>query len=171
MNATQRRDKIIDMLSSSKDPVSATTLAKEFLVSRQVIVGDIALIRAFGVNIFATPRGYLLKNNEENNDRIIKTIACKHGVDKLKDELYLIIDNGGAIMDVIVEHPIYGDLTGPLHIFSRFDADEFIKKVMEHNVQPLSALTEGIHLHSISCINEESYDRIIEELKKHNVLL
>jgi len=171
VNATQRRDKIIDMLSSSKDPVSATTLAKEFLVSRQVIVGDIALIRAFGVNIFATPRGYLLKNNEENNDRIIKTIACKHGVDKLKDELYLIIDNGGAIMDVIVEHPIYGDLTGPLHIFSRFDADEFIKKVMEHNVQPLSALTEGIHLHSISCINEESYDRIIEELKKHNVLL
>lgn len=171
MNAIQRRDKIIEILSSSEVPISATTLSKEFSVSRQVIVGDIALIRAFGLNIFATPRGYLLKNKDENKDRFVKTIACKHGVDKLKDELYTIMDNGGAILDVIVEHSIYGELTGPLHIFSRYDADEFVKKVMDQNAQPLSSLTEGIHLHTISCINEESYERIMEILKLQDILL
>ena len=171
MNSSQRRDKIVDILTNSTSPVTATTLAKEFSVSRQVIVGDIALIRAIGVNIFATPRGYLLKNNDESKDRLVKTIACKHDVNKLKDELYSIIDNGGAIIDVIVEHPIYGDLTGPLHIFSRYDADEFIKSVLLDNIQPLSALTDGIHLHTISCINEEAYQRIISDLKSKNILL
>ena len=171
MNATQRRDKIIELLSNSKNPITATQLSKEFMVSRQVIVGDIALIRAYGINIFATPRGYLLRNNEENKDKLIKTIACKHGVEKLGDELYSIIDNGGAVLDVIVEHPLYGDLTGPLHLFSRFDVDEFIKKVKGQNAQPLSALTCGIHLHTISCLNEQVYNRIIDVLKDKNILL
>lgn len=171
MNAIQRRDKIIEILSNSEVPISATTLSKEFSVSRQVIVGDIALIRACGINVFATPRGYLLKNEDENKGKLIKTIACKHGVDKLKDELYSIIDNGCAVLDVIVEHPIYGELTGPLHIFSRYDADEFVNKVMEQNAQPLSSLTEGIHLHSISCTNEDAYKRVLDVLKHHNILL
>lgn len=171
MNAIQRRDKIIEILSNSEVPISATTLSKEFSVSRQVIVGDIALIRASGINVFATPRGYLLKKEDENKDKLIKTIACKHGVDKLKDELYSIIDNGCTVLDVIVEHPIYGELTGPLHIFSRYDADEFVNKVMEQNAQPLSSLTEGIHLHTISCANEDAYKRVLGVLKQHNILL
>ena len=171
MNATQRRDKIIEILTSSEVPISATALSKEFSVSRQVIVSDIALIRAFGINVFATPRGYLLRDKYENKDKLIKTIACKHGVDKLKDELYTIIDNGCAILDVIVEHPIYGELTGPLHIFSRYDADEFVKKVMNQNAQPLSSLTEGIHLHTISCANEDAYKRIMDFLRQQNILL
>lgn len=171
MNATQRRDKIIEILSNSKAPISATALSKEFSVSRQVIVGDIALIRAFGLDVFATPRGYLLRNTDEIENKLIKTIACKHGIDKLQDELYTIIDNGCAILDVIVEHPIYGQLTGPLHIFSRYDVDEFVKKVMNYCAQPLSSLTEGIHLHTISCPNEDAYNRVIEALNHQNIML
>lgn len=171
MNSVQRREKIIEILSDSKAPVSATALSKELSVSRQVIVGDIALIRAVGVDVFATPRGYLMKNKDENEGRLIKTIACKHGTDKLGEELYIIVDNGGAVLDVIVEHPIYGDLTGPLHIFSRYDVDEFLKKTMEQTVQPLSSLTEGIHLHTISCVDEESFKRITAALEQKNILL
>ena len=171
MNATKRRDKIIEILSNSEVPISATALSKEFSVSRQVIVGDIALIRAFGLDVFATPRGYLLRNKDENENKLIKTIACKHGVDKLQEELYTIIDNGCAILDVIVEHPIYGQMTGPLHLFSRFDVDEFVKKVTNQSAQPLSALTEGIHLHTISCVNEEAYKRVTDALNKQNILL
>ena len=171
MNAVQRRDKIVEILTESETPVSATALSKKLSVSRQVIVGDIALIRAYGLDVFATPRGYLLKSNDNDKNRLIKTIACKHKADKLKDELYSIIDNGCAVLDVIVEHPIYGELTGPLHIFSRYDADEFLKKITEQNAQPLSALTEGIHLHTISCTDEEAYKRIMCVLKRHDILL
>ncbi|QSX05836.1 transcription repressor NadR [Sedimentibacter sp. zth1] len=171
MNATQRRDEVIEILKNSKEPISANQLSNKFSVSRQVIVGDIALIRAFGIDVFATPRGYLLKCNEENDNKIVKTIACKHDKTGLEKEIYCIVDNGGGLIDVIVEHPLYGDLTGPLHIFSRYDADEFIKKIREQNVKPLSLLTDGIHLHTISCPNEVVLNRILEVLKDNNILL
>lgn len=171
MNAIKRREQIKELLLTSTQPIPANQLAKQFSVSRQVIVGDIALLRAYGIDIIATPRGYMLSNNEEISNKIVKTIACKHGLDKLKNELYTIVDNGGIIIDVIVEHPVYGQLTGPLHLISRYDVDEFVKKVNDENVQPLSSLTDGIHLHTISCSDEKILERIMEELKKQDILL
>lgn len=56
MSGEERRGKIIQALKNSDKAVSATTLAKEFDVSRQVIVQDVALLRANG-KIYFVPTG------------------------------------------------------------------------------------------------------------------
>ena len=62
MHAEERRETILKLLRQSAQPVSASTLAAQLSVSRQIIVGDIALLRAGGADILATPRGYCLQN-------------------------------------------------------------------------------------------------------------
>ena len=98
------------------------------------------------------------------------TIAVKHYQDTLADELYTIVDLGGQVLDVIVEHPIYGQLTGKLHISSRYDVEQFMKKIDSGIAKPLSQLTDGLHLHTIQCSNDEVYQRIIKALDKKGYL-
>lgn len=162
-----RKKKIIEEIRKSTKPISASKLASLFGVSRQIIVGDIALLRASGLNISATPRGYIL---DEQNQGINHVIAVKHQKEDLADELYTIVDLGGQIIDVIVEHSIYGQLTGPLHISSRYDVDQFLKKVNKDNTKPLSQLTDGLHLHTIQCLDEDTYQRILDALNQKGYL-
>lgn len=162
-----RREKILQMIQESEKPISASFLAKTLGVSRQIIVGDVALIRASGTNITATPRGYILEE-KKNND--IYVIAVKHDHTQLQDELYTIVDLGGSIIDVIVEHPVYGQLTGELHISSRYDVDQFMSKVKESHANALSQLTNGLHLHTIQCQNKNIYLRIIDKLSQKGYL-
>ena len=51
MNAAQRRECILTRLSGAQNPVSASALAAELGVSRQIVVGDVALLRAGGAQI------------------------------------------------------------------------------------------------------------------------
>ena len=60
LNAKERRQAILEQLKRAEKPVSATALARQYGVSRQIIVGDVALLRAGGEPISATPRGYVL---------------------------------------------------------------------------------------------------------------
>lgn len=167
MTADKRRDEITKYLSSQDGAVSASSLAEKFYVSRQVIVGDIAIIRASGIEVAATPKGYIMARAKIG---IIKTIACAHDNDRLLDELYAIVDNGCIIIDVIVEHQIYGELSASLQIASRYDADKFKDKLSDE-APPLSALTGGIHLHTISCPDEGAYRRVLEVLREKKILL
>jgi transcriptional regulator of NAD metabolism len=169
MTSQERRDSIEKMLKGSKEPITATSLAKTFSVSRQLIVGDIALMRAAGLKITATPRGYVMNSEDEQGARLY-TIACNHDSTNMAEELYTIVDNGGAIIDVTVEHPIYGQIVGELRIFSRYDVDLFLKRLKESQVQPLSRLTGGIHLHTIQCKDDQTFSRIKQALKKENIL-
>ncbi len=162
-----RKEIIIEEIKKSDKPVSASKLAKICGVSRQIIVGDVALLRASGQNIIATPRGYVL--DDQVNEQTY-TIAVKHYQDTLADELYTIVDLGGQVLDVIVEHPIYGQLTGKLHISSRYDVEQFMKKIDSGIAKPLSQLTDGLHLHTIQCSNDEVYQRIIKALDKKGYL-
>lgn len=168
MNSQQRRNAILKLIQQEQSPISASALAKQFHVSRQLIVGDIALLRAQGCNIIATPRGYLCE--QQHHDESIKTIAVCHNQTELQDEIYTIVDLGGAMLDVIVEHPLYGELRGSLHIYSRYDADQFFEKLAQEKAVPLSALTDGIHLHTIQVHDEAAYQRIIEALRKKGYL-
>lgn len=156
-----RKEKIIEEIKKSNKPISASTLAKKLGVSRQIIVGDVALIRASGTNIIATPRGYILDSKQQNQTY---TIAVNHSQEQMADELYTIVDLGGCAIDVIVDHPVYGQLTGKLHLSSRYDVDQFIKKVNNNQAKPLSQLTDGLHLHTIQCPNEDTYQRIVSAL-------
>jgi len=170
MTSDERRNNIEIVLRNNSDPMSATALAKKFSVSRQVIVGDIALMRAAGLKISATPRGYVI-NSEIEKSESIYTIACCHDEKNMAAELYAVVDNGGTLLDVTVEHPIYGQIVGQLCISSRYDADLFLEKVKNNQAQPLMRLTGGIHLHTIKCNDEEAYNRIIEALKYDNIIL
>ena len=164
MRSEDRRKQILDILQKAKAPVSAASLAAEFSVSRQVIVGDIALLRASGTDISATPRGYIILRESTG---LIRQIACQHNSEEMEIELNAIVDHGCTVVDVIVEHPVYGQLTGPLQISNRYDVQQFLDRC----TLPLSNLTEGIHLHTVSCPNEEAYSRIISALKQMGFLL
>ena len=168
MNANDRRQHIHTQLLSADAPLSATALAKEYNVSRQVIVGDIALLRAGGMDISATPRGYVLPRQAAGMTR---TLACRHRGDQMEDELNAIVDHGCTILDVVVDHPIYGQLTGPLHLSSRYEVRQFLDRCQEEAAAPLSLLTEGIHLHTISCPTPNAYTRVKNTLASLGILL
>ena len=169
LDTAERRRKILEFLMEKEEPVSASSIATRFSVSRQIIVGDIAILRAADHSIMATPRGYVLE--KEGSGRRVYTVACHHTEENLVEELYAVVDNGGGLLDVIVEHPLYGQISGSLQIFSRYDADMFLKKLRENRANPLSALTDGIHLHTLSCPSGEVFARIRDALSQKGILL
>ena len=61
----KRRDGILSLLEESDTPLSGTELAHRFKVSRQVIVQDIALLRAEDKKILSTYRGYVLDRERD----------------------------------------------------------------------------------------------------------
>ncbi len=171
MNTNKRRDEIARVLAESEAPLSATALASRFSVSRQIIVGDIALLRAGGLAVLATPRGYILETPASDAQTFEKTIVCAHDDTRIAEELYDIVDLGGAVLDVTVEHSIYGELCAPLRIFSRYDADLFMEKIRMPGVRPLCDLTGGVHLHRVRCADEATFARIERTLMDKKLLL
>lgn len=168
MQAEQRREAVLDILRQSAQPVSAGTLASRFSVSRQVIVGDIALLRAAGAEISATPRGYVVQQSPVG---LVRQVACRHDAAGMEAELNAMVDHGCTVLDVIVEHPIYGQLTGALQLSSRYDVQQFIRRNLDAEARPLSDLTCGIHLHTLSCPNEAAYERVKGALLSMDILL
>ena len=166
MDAVQRRAALSDYLSQAAGPVSASVLAARFSVSRQIIVGDIALLRAGGLDIAATPRGYLLPRPTPG---LTRQLACVHRPEDMGRELELMVDNGCTVLDVIVEHPVYGQLTAPLHLSSRLDVDQFMKRM--DGAAPLSQLTGGVHLHTLSCPDETAYEHLLQLLRQRGFLV
>ena len=166
MDAASRREKIMAILRADIRPVSAASLASQLSVSRQIIVGDIALLRAAGESITATPRGYVL----EAAPGRVYTIACMHGVEDTERELNIMVDNGCTVISVTVEHPIYGQLTGQLQLSSRYDVSQFMKKLKNGEVTPLCQLTGGVHLHTLSCPDDSCFERTRAALAEAGLL-
>lgn len=160
-----RKAAIIEAIRTSETPVSASALARKLHVSRQIIVGDIALIRASGTQIIATPRGYVWERPNAGSER---KIAVLHAPQHMREELYTIVDQGAEVVDVIVEHPTYGQLVGQLQLSSRYDVDQFIDR-MQGN-EPLSQLTHGVHLHTIRCRDAAVFERVENALRKKGLL-
>ena len=168
VRSDERRKAIAGILRAADAPVSASALAEKFSVSRQVIVGDIALLRSAGAEIIATPRGYVTPGTQRG---LIRRVAVKHAPEEMEAELNAIVDNGCTVLDVIVEHPIYGQITGVLQLASRYDVDAFLERLSCPGTRPLSSLTEGIHLHTISCPDEQVFTRLKQQLKQAHILL
>ena len=169
MDAAERRETIRRSLLESDAPVSAGAFARRLGVSRQIIVGDVALLRAAGAPIEATPRGYVIQK-ETGRAGVVKSIACRHGKDGITREMYAVVDNGCGMLDVTVEHAVYGQISGQLHAFSRYDVDSFVKKLAKSGSLPLCDLTGGVHLHTILCPDEAAYRRVLEKLKEEKIL-
>lgn len=160
-----RRNKIASILSDQESPVTGSSLAKQFDVSRQVIVQDIAVLRASGLQIVSTSSGYLIP--KPRSRALLRTFASTHkGLKSLEEELRIIVELGGRIVDVMVEHPVYGEIVATLMIDSRADLEMFMKKVNDSEAVPLSALTEGLHYHTIEVPSAIVYDKIEQKLKE-----
>ena len=168
MDAQQRRQALARRLEQAQKPLSAAALAREFQVSRQIIVGDVALLRAGGMEITATPRGYVLPGGSRGVQR---TFACRHRPEEMEAELNAMVDQGCTVVDVIVEHPVYGQLTGALQLSSRYEVGQFIASCRRSGASPLSNLTEGIHLHTLSCPDEGAARRVEERLRELGFLV
>ena len=168
MNVAKRREKLIKILMDSDAPVSATTLAETLSVSRQVIVGDVAMLRASGHSIYSTPRGYVVPRD---SDGIYRVIACVHGLEEIRDELFIFVDNGCTVIDVTVEHPVYGQLTGDLRLSTRYDVEQFVARIAEYDAPPLSSLTGGIHLHKVRFPDESAFQRVEKALAEKGFLV
>ena len=101
----------------------------------------------------------------------IKRIAVKHGKEELRQELYVMVDNGAKVLDVLVEHTVYGVISGQLNLATRYDVDTFVSKVETTGASPLSTLTEGLHVHTLSVPDEQSFARIVDCLTKLGVFI
>ena len=167
MTGSERRTAIINQIRNSDVPVSGKALAASFDVSRQVIVQDIALIRAAGHEIISTNRGYIL-NEEHAVSRIFKV---KHTDDQLEEELYSIVDLGGSVKNVMVNHRVYGHMEAILNITSRRKAAEFIDDIKSGKSSPLKNITSDYHYHEVEADSEETLDMIEAMLREKGFLL
>lgn len=168
MNSKERRNYIINKLVKNSEPQKGHLLAVELGVTRQVIVKDIAILRAEGKHIIATPEGYLIP--KDSIPRVKKIVAVCHRSEDIEEELKAIVKYGGIIEDVIVEHRLYGEMRGMLMIKTLDDVQNFMKKFKEVKAEPLLSLTGGIHIHTIEAESEEVMNKIINELKNKNFL-
>ncbi|MBQ8407638.1 MAG: transcription repressor NadR [Clostridia bacterium] len=168
MTGERRRQEIIAALTEADAALNATRLAERFGVTRQIIVADVALLRAAGYGIRAEHRGYVL---DKPNGEIRKKIVCHHTKDGVLDEFFAIVDNGGRVLDVQVEHSIYGVISADMSIASRYDAEEFVRLVSETGATQLSDLTGGVHVHTVSVKDEATFARICARLTELGILI
>ena len=168
MDAAARRQAILEKLGKASGPVSAGALASELGVSRQIVVGDVALLRAGGARIDATPRGYRIQQKAAGYTGLV---ACVHNTaDEMRRELYTVADQGGTVVDVIVENALYGEIRANLNVASRYDADAFVKQAEAAPDSLLSRMTGGVHLHTIRCADQEAFERIRGALEEAGLL-
>lgn len=161
----QRQQAILDLLCDRQIPISGGDLARIFGVSRQVIVQDIAALKASCPQLQSTPQGYccILQH-------LKAVVHVFHQEEQITEELNLICDNGGCAEDVFIDHPVYGRLSAPLHLHNRREITAFRQSLQEKEGQPLTMLTGGDHWHTISAPDQETLDVIIQELKKTGFL-
>ncbi len=166
-----RRQKLLQILNDAADPVSGSCLAAQLGVSRQIIVQDIALLRVCGNSILATTRGYILSRKETSSASCHRSYCVFHTDDEIEDELNTIIDNGGKVLDVIIEHDVYGQISADLVLENREDIRRFCDKLHETNAKPLNILAGGIHYHTVEASSEVILDNIERALKEKGYLI
>ena len=171
MTGDVRREQILQMLKQQGFPMSGTTLAKHFRVSRQVIVQDIALMRAENHRILSTNKGYLFRTEEQTNTQPKRVFHVKHSTEQVLDEFMTMIELGGKVLDVAVEHELYGQIRVDLLIETAQDARDFYNRLISCKDNPLKVLTDDCHYHTVAAPSEKLLDLIQQELEEKGFLL
>jgi uncharacterized protein len=143
-----RRGKIVTMLREGRRSITGSELAEHFGVSRQAIVNDMAIIRAGGGEISGSPLGYRW-DGDAPPEGVFATLACKHDREGAQKELEMLVAHGCTVLDVVVDHELYGEIQVDLMIASHHDVERFFEAMARADAQPLSSLTEGVHLHHV----------------------
>ncbi|KMO85215.1 transcriptional regulator [Megasphaera cerevisiae DSM 20462] len=168
MDSVSRRKHILEILTQSGAAVTGTELSKQCEVSRQIIVGDVAILRAQGIGIISTPRGYQRVPAEKDGKKHV--FVCCHGMDLMQQELEAIVDNGGIVHNVVVEHDVYGNLEGTLNLHSRREIYQYVKRMKEAHAELLSCISGGIHTHLVETNSDEDMKAIEQALDQLGVL-
>ena len=171
LNGEERREELIKILENSTSPVSGTYLAGHFDVSRQVIVQDIALLRAVNKNILATHKGYLLFREKDQKNSVQRVICVNHRDEDILNEFECILDFGAKILDCTVDHDVYGQITVELMIQSMDEARKFITKMENGRSKSLNNLTGGFHYHTIEAKNDRILDAVERALEEAGYLI
>ncbi len=162
MGCTERRNAILQLLKGSGSSVSGSSLSERLGVSRQIIVQDIAVLKASGFEIISTNRGYCLSAIPH----VRRVVKMYHTDEAIEEELNTIVDLGGHVTDVFVKHKAYGELHAQLPIGSRRDIQAYLSNIRSGKSVPLKNLTSGYHYHTIEAPDDNIMDLIIEELQK-----
>ena len=168
MDAQERRRRIVDELRDAHRPLSGGALATLVGVSRQVIVQDVALLRAQGHDIVATSRGYVVGTDAPTP--VSRLFKVQHTPAQTRDELETIVDCGGVVVDVMVNHRVYGKITAPLNIKSRRDVDRFVADMDSGRSSLLMTVTSGYHFHRVSAESEEALSAVEAALERKGYL-
>lgn len=164
LTAPERRASIALALADGAC-VPGDSLAHELGVSRQVIVQDIAVLRAGGLEIVATVRGYLLAA-AVSPSAARRVIGVRHGPDQAVEELTALVDTGARVLDVVVEHPVYGELRAELDLRSRRDVQLWAERCVATGAHLLSELTDGTHVHTLEADHEQILDAAEDALRR-----
>ncbi|MFD0897087.1 transcription repressor NadR [Loigolactobacillus binensis] len=167
LSGVERRTQIKEQLLATDQPLSANHFAAQFKVSRQTIVGDIALLRASGEVITAAFNGYLYRHEQ---NIFTGKVVCKHTPAQMETELRLIIANGGQVLDITVAHELYGELTGQLNLTNNLEITRFLHNYQTKNAHLLSELTGGVHIHTLACADAAQFTVIKAKLKAAGIL-
>lgn len=167
----ERRTLLLKLLKEANGPITGGELASYANVSRQVIVGDITLLKARQEPIIATSQGYLFMHQSPTKQTFERIVACNHTPEDTEKELTILVDLGVTVKDVKIEHPVYGDLTASIMVSNRNEVSQFIHKIKTTKAAYLSELTEGYHLHTISALKEQTLDLAEEALRKAHFLV
>ena len=65
---------------------------------------------------------------------LVRRVACVHRGEDMERELTIMVDNGCTVIDVVVDHPLYGQMTGQLSLASRYDVRQFVEKAKKYNI-------------------------------------
>ena len=170
MTGSQRREKLVQLLKTSDSPLSGTALAKQLQVSRQVIVQDIALMRAENHAIVSTNKGYLYRSAAAENTWPKRVFFVRHSTEQVLEEFLTVIELGGRILDVSVEHELYGPIRADLLIENRADAEDFVSRLAACRDNPLKVLTDDCHFHTVTAPSEKLLDLMEAELRSKGYL-
>ena len=168
----ERRKWLIEQLQRAKEPIPGRTLGDLANVSRQVIVGDVTLLKAQGHPIIATSRGYVYVEEDEKTTHHTKTIVCQHPPEETEEELFIFVDNGCTVKDVRIEHPVYGDLSASIMVSNRREVEQFIEKIRAADASFLLDLAHGgVHLHTVEAETKEDIIQAEKALKHAGYLV
>lgn len=167
MKAEKRREEILSLMGNTENPLPAGVLAERFNVSRQVIVQDIAILRANGYDVTATNRGYVLTTKV----RATRVFKCRHTFAEIVDEGVLIIEAGGRVEDISVNHRLYGKISARLGLYSRTHVEELYRSLVSGASKPLMSVTDGYHYHTVSADSEEALNEIESKLREKGFLI
>ena len=160
MKADERRKELSSILMSESNPVSGSKLSSLLGVSRQIIVQDIAVLKASGYEILSTHSGYVLRESPLA-ERVFKV---RHSSLQTEDELSLIVNMGGTVVDVYVWHKVYGKIEANLNIFSELSIEKFMEGIKSGKSTELMHITDGYHYHTVRAESNAVLDAIESEL-------